>query len=232
MNPTEEICTAINNEVFCFAALADTTKGTIYSDLTGRFPLQSYAGMQYIFIAYIYDQNYIIIRPMKNRSEASMVEVFQDVYRMLQQRGTNPSLHVMDNECSKAIKTFVADQKTTIQLVEPHNHRVNAAEVAVKTAKYHFIASLATVAPECPLQLWCSFLPQVETSLNLLRTSRRNPMKSAYGDLHGAFDYNKTPMVPIGTLAVVYEDPDDHGTWAPHGTDTYYVEPAMEHYRN
>ena len=91
---------------------------------------------------------------MKNRSDASMIEVFQDVYRMLQQRGTNPSLHVMDNECSKAIKTFIADQQTTIQLVEPHNHRVNASEVAVKTAKYHFIASLTTVAPECPLQLW------------------------------------------------------------------------------
>ena len=53
MNPAEEMYTVINNEVFCFAALADTIKGTIYSDLTGGFPLQSYAGMQYIFIAYI-----------------------------------------------------------------------------------------------------------------------------------------------------------------------------------
>ena len=159
MNPAEEICTAINNKVFCFAALADTTKGTIYSDLTGRFPLQSYAGMQYIFIAYIYDENYIIIRPMKNRSDASMIDVFKDVYELLQRKGKNPNLHVLDNECSKAIKTYVAEQNTTIQLVEPHNHRVNAAEVAVKTAKYHFIAALAIEAPECPLQLWCSFLP-------------------------------------------------------------------------
>ena len=104
MNPAEEVCTAINNKVFCFAALADTTKGTIYSDLTGRFLLQSYTGMQYIFIAYVYDQNYIIIRLMKNRSNASMIKVFKDVYKMLQQKGTNPSLHVLDNECSKAIK--------------------------------------------------------------------------------------------------------------------------------
>ena len=129
---------------------------------------------------------------MKNRSDASMIEVFKDVYRMLQQKGTNPSLHVLDNECLKVINRFVAYQQTTIQLVEPHNHRVNAAEVAVKTAKYHFIASLATVASECPLQLWCSFLPQVETSLNLLRTSRQNRAISAYKDLHGAFDYRTT----------------------------------------
>ena len=39
-------------------------------------------------------------------------------------------------------------------------------------------------------------------------------------------------MAPIGTPAVVYEDPDEQGTWAPHGTDAYYVRPAMEHYRN
>ena len=116
---------------------------------------------------------------------------------------------MLDNECSKAIKTFVADRQTAIQLIEPHNHRVNAAEVAVKTAKYHFISALATVAPECPLQLWCLFLPQFETSLNLLRTSRRNPAISTYEDLHGAFNYNKTPMAPIGTPAVVYEYPDD-----------------------
>ena len=104
---------------------------------------------------------------------------------------------MLDNECLKAIKTFVVDQQTAIQLVEPHNHHVNASEVAVKTAKYHFIAALATVAPECPLQLWCSFLPQVETSLDLLRTSRHNLTISTYEDLHGVFDYNKTPMAPF-----------------------------------
>ena len=88
-----------------------------------------------------------------------MIEVFTDVYKMLQQNGSNPSLHVLDNKCSKTIKTSVADQQTAIQLIELHNHRVNAAEVAVKTAKYHFIAALVTVALEYPLQLWCSFLP-------------------------------------------------------------------------
>ena len=35
MNPPHEICTAINNEIFCFAALADAIKDTIYSDLAG-----------------------------------------------------------------------------------------------------------------------------------------------------------------------------------------------------
>ena len=97
-------------------------KGIIYTNLTGQFPLQSYAGMQYFFIAYIYDQNYIMILPMKNRTDASMIEVFKEVYLPLQQKGSNPKLHVLDNECSKAIKNFVNSQKTAIQLIKPHNH--------------------------------------------------------------------------------------------------------------
>ena len=35
MNPPHQICTAIDNEIFCFAALADANKDTIYSDLAG-----------------------------------------------------------------------------------------------------------------------------------------------------------------------------------------------------
>ena len=35
MNPPHQICTAIDNEMFCSAALADANKDTIYSDLAG-----------------------------------------------------------------------------------------------------------------------------------------------------------------------------------------------------
>ena len=109
-----------------------------------------------------------------------MIECFKDVYSYLETRGCKPKLHVLDNECSRAIKKQIKSEGTKIQLVEPHNHRVNAAEPAVKTAKYHFIASLATVSPDCPLQIWCQFLPQVQMTLNMLRTSRRDLTKSAH----------------------------------------------------
>ena len=62
-----------------------------------------------------------------------------------------PKLNVLDNECSKAVKTFIRNNNTNIQLVEPHNHRVNAAETAIKSTKYHIIAGLQTVDPDCLL---------------------------------------------------------------------------------
>ena len=48
MNPPQQICNANENELFFYAALTDNINGVMYSDLTGRFPVVSYLGMQYI----------------------------------------------------------------------------------------------------------------------------------------------------------------------------------------
>jgi hypothetical protein len=68
-------------------------------------------------------------------------------------------------------------------------------------------------------------------TLNLLRGSRINPKLSAYAQLHGAFDYNKTPLAPPGTKVVIHEKPSIRQLHAPHGVDGYYVGPAMKHFR-
>ena len=41
MNPAQEACTAGEYNVFCYAALADTNTGVIYTDLPGEFPVCS-----------------------------------------------------------------------------------------------------------------------------------------------------------------------------------------------
>ena len=153
MDPTEQVCSALEDEMFCFAMLADSNEGTIYSDLPGRFPVQLFTGKNFIFVAYIYKINAILIRSMKNRSDGSMIDAFKEVYEYLQSKHLHPKLHVLDNECSKAVKQFISSQDMDIQLVEPHNHRVNATETAVKAIKYHIIARLATVDINCRLQL-------------------------------------------------------------------------------
>ena len=53
MFPTEHVCSAMEDEIFCCAVIGYTHKDTIYSDLTGRFPIQSYEGMNDIFVAYV-----------------------------------------------------------------------------------------------------------------------------------------------------------------------------------
>ena len=96
------------------AVLADMNDGTIYTDLSGRFPTRSYRNMQYIFVAYAYQPNAIILEPMKSRESTSMVEAFQNVYEYLKKCGHKPKLNVMDNECSKAVKDYLQKEETRL----------------------------------------------------------------------------------------------------------------------
>jgi hypothetical protein len=62
-------------------------------------------------------------------------------------------MNIMDNQATKFIKRFLAKKECDLQVVEPHNHRVNAAERAIQKFKDEFIAALVTTDRNCPLQL-------------------------------------------------------------------------------
>jgi hypothetical protein len=229
MFPAHETCTM--QDVFCFAALVDANAGTMYSDLTSAFPVRSFKNMQYLCVVYVYDLNAIIVRAMPTRTDASMITAFTEVITTLRARGYHPALNVMDNECSAAVEKHIKASKISIQLIPPHNHRVNAAKRAIATFKERFIAAFVTIDKLCLLQLWDEFLPQVELTLNMLHFSRRNPNQSANQKIYGPFDFNKTPLALLGTKALIYNNPDSRASWAPHATDGYYIGPAVDHYR-
>jgi hypothetical protein len=86
----------------------------------------------------------------------------------------------MDIQATKHIKMFLTKNDCKLQLVEPHNHQVNAAEQAIQTFKDAFIAALATTDSDFSLQLWDRLTPQIQDTLNLLRALRIDPTKSAY----------------------------------------------------
>ncbi|EEC47130.1 predicted protein [Phaeodactylum tricornutum CCAP 1055/1] len=104
-------------------------------------------------------------------------------------------------------------------------------ERAIRTFKNHFIAGLCTTNPDFPLHLWDRLLPQALITLNLLRRSRINPKLSAHAQLHGAFDYNRTPLAPPGTRVLVHVKPSVREMWAPHAVEGWYLGPALNHYR-
>ena len=172
-----------------YAATLDPTQptGNSFSDLTGRFPIQSNRGANYIFVLYDYDSNAILVRPLHNRSAHEIHRVFTSVHTYLVTRGLRPRLHTLDNEASTILKEFLTAENVEYQLVPPHIHQRNSAERAIQTFKNHFIAGLASTDPNFPLSNWCRLLPQAKLTLNLLRPSRLNPKLSAYAQLEGAF---------------------------------------------
>jgi hypothetical protein len=88
--------------------------GCVHSDQTGRFPLVSTSGHNYIMVVYYYNLNYILLT-----------------------RGRKPQLQRLDNKVSTALIQFMAEQNVDVQLSPPHIHRRNAAERAIRTFKNH-----------------------------------------------------------------------------------------------
>jgi hypothetical protein len=167
---------------------------------------------------------------MPSKNNAAMITAFTKILATLAARGYKPTLNITDNECSKMVEAYIKSNKMEIHLVPPHNHWVNAAK-AIATFKEHFIVGLATVDRNCPLQLWDEFLHQVKLTLILLHFSLRDPSKSVNEVVHGPYDFNKTPILPIGTKGLVYDDPAVRTSWAPHGTDAFYIGPTPKHYQ-
>jgi hypothetical protein len=215
----------------CFAAVFEPAAGQIHSDQTGKFIVASSAGNNYVLVVYDYDSNSILVAPMRSRTGPCILTAFQGIHARLVAAGLRPQLHRLDNECSAALKTFLRESDIDFQLVPPRLHRRNAAERAIRTFKNHFIAGLCGVDKNFPLHLWDKLLPQAELTLNLLRGSRINPKLSAHAQMHGNFDFNRTPLAPPGIRVLVHIKPSERTTWSPHGTDGWYTGPALESYR-
>ena len=206
-------------------------RGQIHSDQTGAFPVIATSGARYVMVVYDYDSNAIIVEALNNKKGATLLEAFKRIHAILTDRGHTPKYHRLDNEASTEFKSFLRKSTIDFQLVPPGSHRRNAAERAIQTFKDHFIAGLCSTDPNFPIALWDKLLPQAQHSLNLLRTSRINRQLSAYAQIWGQFDFNRTPFAPPGTRAITHDKPHLRGSWAPHGTPAWYIAPAMESYR-
>jgi hypothetical protein len=212
-----------------YAVLVD--QGQLYTDLMGKFPVQSSKGNSYVMVCYVYDCNYVKVIPMKSRSASEWFKAYDHIHKRLTVKGFKPKIQTLDNEASAALKNFFTANDLEYQLVPPHCHRRNAADRAIRTFKEHFVAGLSSVDPTFPLHLWDKLLPQAEITLNLLRTSRLHPQLSAAAHFHGLVDYNKTDFAPPGCKIIAHEKPGKRRTWAPHGQHGYSLGPAMHHYR-
>jgi hypothetical protein len=212
-----------------YAVVVD--QGQLYTDLTGKFPVQSSKGNSYVMLCYIYDYNYIKVVPTKSRSASEWVKAYDTIHQELTVKGLKPKLQTLDNEALAPLKNFFTVKNIAYQLVPPHCHRRNDAERDIRTFKEHFVAGLSSVDPSFPMHLWDRLLAQAEITLNLLRTSRLHPQLSAAAHYHGLVDYNNTDFALPGCKIIAHEKPGKRRTWAPRGQYEYSLGPDMHHYR-
>ena len=124
--------------------------------------------------------NAILVNPIKSHKDTELTRAYLTMMLILRRSGIMTKKHILDNEVSESLKTIMQDEyKMQMKLVPPDSHRRNAAEVAVRNFKAHFMSALAGIEQDFPPSLWDRLLPQSETTTNLLRQSNTIPKVSA-----------------------------------------------------
>ena len=94
--------------------------GKIYTDQTGRFPVTSRKGNNYILVAYHFDSNTIHAEPLKTRSGLDLTAAYQKIHSLLTNRGLRPHLHILDNECPNVLNFIMREVNEKFQLFPPY----------------------------------------------------------------------------------------------------------------
>jgi hypothetical protein len=201
----------------------------IHADLTGRFPIMSLKGNQYLLVACWHGYFHFVL--MASRKADCYVQAYTKVLAFFRGLGRNPSILRLDNETSGKLEAYLKVEHVDMQFVPPGVHRANKAERAIRTSKNHIISMLCGAHADFDLKLWDECIEQAELTLNHLVPYALDPTRCAYDGFHSQpYDFIAHPIAPFGTLVVVHEKPADRGTWDPHGVKGWYLGPALHHH--
>jgi hypothetical protein len=114
--------------VFCFGAFTEKQSGVMYNDLTENFPFILLDGSMCFLVMYHYESNAIFAIPIVGLDDITIFEAYKKKFDELTAKGLKVKINIMDNQATKHIKKFLTEEQCKLQLVEPHNHRMNAAE--------------------------------------------------------------------------------------------------------
>ena len=136
------------------------TKISLNTDKTGRFPVRSRSGNQYLMVAYHCNTNAILVKPFQTQEDCHRIPAYTRIMTRLKTRVHIIDHQVLDNEASKEYRRHVNDiWASTYQLVPPDVHRCNIAECAIRTFKSHFLRILASIPSSFQYYLWEKLLP-------------------------------------------------------------------------
>jgi hypothetical protein len=102
----------------CFLTTTET-KNCVSTDQTGRLPQASSSGNNYILIAYDYDSNCILLRPLRNRKAETLAMAIANIHETLSKGRCKPKFHRLDNECPQLVKDYLKHRSVDFQLAPP-----------------------------------------------------------------------------------------------------------------
>ena len=105
-----------------------------FSEQTGQFPTRSKQGNKYIMIMVEIDSSAILVKPMKSRKDAKMIQAYNALLQQLQRAGISPKMHFIDNKVSETMKNHIRNN-CKLELVPPGCHQRSAAKFAIRNFK-------------------------------------------------------------------------------------------------
>ena len=92
---------------------------TIYTDQTGRLPVQSSHGNKLVMILFDVDANYIDAEPLADSKDTSPIKAYKSLWeRITKTRMHKPKMHILDNEASAVFKSEIR-KNCDLQLIPP-----------------------------------------------------------------------------------------------------------------
>ena len=198
----------LHNVVLKVIPTEESTKeltNRIAIDQAGRYPVTSFEGDKYVTVMVDVDTGYINAAGISSRKAPQLVLGFQECYKKLKSKGIIAQVVCLDNEISKRMIVEFKRQGLDYQLAAPGDHRVVDAERAIGIFKNHFIAIRLGTHPDFPEKGWSHLIRHAVITMNMLRPSRINPLFSAYTQVHGIFNFNKTPLAPAGCKVIIHD---------------------------
>jgi hypothetical protein len=124
-NPSQEANNTATHVVFTTVLPAIELQKS-FSDQTGKFPIQSSCGYNYMMELNDYNSNAILSKPLKTPQAGKLTTAWQSLHPKLQSNGYAPTLHILDNKCLDQLKKVF--HKTNVQFQQvPHSHHRNSA---------------------------------------------------------------------------------------------------------
>ena len=203
----------------------------LYPDDTSWFPTRRRSGNQYIMVAYHYS-NVILVELFASQNYKHRLAAYNIIMQRLKYKKLLVDFQILDNEYNKEYKlTMKEKQGIDHQLVPPDIHRRNAANISIRTLKAHLLATLSGVAHDFPRHLWDLLMPQAELTLNLLQQETANPAMSAWEFFSRAFNYDETPLGPLGICVIVHTNTTSRCLWEFCGKDGWIVGVTLKLYQ-
>ena len=195
IKPDQRTKLAIDTKPHIITTMLECTK-RIHTDGTGRFPIKSMSGNQYMIIFYEEDGNYIHIEVIGDRTASAAIQAYSNALTLFNKKHGKRKIARLDNETSGKLETYlIAEHQLELEFVPPGTHRALKAERAIETWKEHFISILAGTDPEFPMQVWDELVIQGEATLNMT-SFKRQPQHISMGTYARSLQFRKTPTCP------------------------------------